>query len=107
MQRERALRERLQMDRNHAKAATKEEPPKLVNRSLDKDADSDNEDNDAAATFEVVPTTAPPGPSANVPVVSQDEDVADTPAANIRARSKLRILQNKAHANLEAIVVLA
>ena len=41
-----------------------------------------------------------------MPVVLQDDDVADTPAANTRARSKIRTLQNEANANLEATMVL-
>ena len=48
MQRERALRERLQMDHEHAEAVAAEEPPQLVNRGLDEDSDSDNKDDTAA-----------------------------------------------------------
>ena len=59
LQRERALRERLQMDHKHAEAAAVEEPPKLVSKGLDADSDSDNEDNDTAPEFEVVPTATP------------------------------------------------
>ena len=39
-------------------------------------------------------------------VVLQDYDVAGTPAANTRARSKLRTLQDKANFNMEATMVL-
>ena len=51
MQRERALRERLQMDHEHAEAVAAEEPPQLVNRGLGEDSDSDNEDDDTAPEF--------------------------------------------------------
>ena len=64
VQRERALRERLQMDHEHAKAAAVEEPPELVNKGLDEDSDSDNEDDNAAPEFKVVPTATPSGPPA-------------------------------------------
>ena len=95
VQRERALRERLQMDHEHAEAAATEEPPKLVNRDLDENSDPDNEDDNAGPEFEIVPTATPPGPPAGVPMVSQDDDVADTPAANTRARSKLRTVRSQ------------
>ena len=48
----------------------------------------------------------PPGPPASVPVVSQDDDVANTPVANTRARSRLRTLHDEANVNLEATIVL-
>ena len=94
------------MDKEHTEAAAAEEPPQLTNRGLDEDSDSDNEDDNTAPEFKVVPTATPPGPPAGVPVVLQDDDVADTPTANTRARSKLRTLQDEANVNLEATMVL-
>ena len=64
------------MDNEHAEAAAAEEPPQLVNMGLDEDSDSDNEDDDAAPEFEVVPAATPPGPPANVAVMSQGAEQA-------------------------------
>ena len=89
MQRERALRDRMELEHEHVEAEATEEVPVLVNRGLGKDVDSEDEEYNALPEFEVVTTSMPLNAPTSIPIVSQDDDVVDTPAANIRLRSQL------------------
>ena len=78
----------------------------MVNRGLDEDSDTKDEASIAEPEFEVVPTTSPSKPPSNIPLVSQEDKLADTPDTNTRAQRRLRTLQDEANANLEATMVL-
>ena len=107
VQRERALRDRLELDRRHAEEEALEEPPALINKGLDDESDSEEEDaSEEEPEFEVVPTSAEPEQPMSIPVVSQDDEPEDSPAANTRAQHRLRTLQDEANINLEATMLL-
>ena len=92
MQREKALQERLELEEAHAEEEAAEE-----SEAVPATAEQD---------IVIVNTTLPSDASSSVPVVSQHDEVEDTPSANTRAQHKLRTLQDEVNVNLEATMIV-